>query len=129
MILSLSLVGSQAFAAEDHWPIKEGESSPAAGQCMTTERSVQLGFWASQCKERIAIEVARVQRLGEIDVGLCNQQNAIASETSAAKIKVLEDQIAKGYDWKVHPAIWFGVGVLVTVTAVLVSRETIIGAP
>lgn len=103
-----------------------GEPSPFTGQCMTVERSIRIGQLATSCDARIEIEVGYRDRLRDIDVNECRLHRANDAEAAGAKLQLTEQALADSRSWRWHPALWFSVGVVTTVAAVLVARYAVV---
>ena len=112
--------------AADHWPIKKGEASPQAGQCMTAERATLIGRMAAECPVLIEIEKRHLSRFKDIDVALCEKKSTIDTEAFDDKLAVLNAHIEDLTSWKREPALWFAAGLVATVAAVILARETVI---
>lgn len=122
----LSSWPTSSFAQPQSSALSKGE--PAPFDCICTEPETQrlLTETASQCAERTAAEVSKAARLVQIDVDKCETELEIEKEARAAERRLMELRVESAVAWYREPLFVASVTAVLTASAIVLARETII---
>jgi len=104
-------------------PLLKGEKAPFDGQLLTPELAISLSQRAMAFDVQLEIELERVQKLHEIEMGYQRDINNLDKESSKKQIDLLEKRLNE-----VQKIAWYRNPVFVSITSCVATVLVVFGA-